>query len=101
MVDAGAMGAATFFCEGIAMDHGMCDCGEPLHYITDASRRIMEELVREYGETVIVSTDTGSWMVPSPPDCPSWDCFLGVTIVGREVPMGTPAVKTSDPTALG
>jgi len=46
------------------MDHGMCDCGEPLHYITDASRRIMEELVREYGETVKVSTDTGSWMVP-------------------------------------
>lgn len=42
----------------------ICPCGKPLHYTNTESRRIMDQLCAELGNTMKVSLSDRSWRVP-------------------------------------
>lgn len=42
----------------------LCHCGKPLHYTSQAAREFVDELVREKGETILVTVNGHTWLVP-------------------------------------
>jgi hypothetical protein len=42
----------------------MCPCGQPLHYADPGIEEMVRELVRDLGETVLITTPMGKWRVP-------------------------------------
>ena len=41
-----------------------CACGEPLHYVNQEYRAVIESYCRELGPTVRIQTRKGVWLVP-------------------------------------
>ena len=41
-----------------------CPCGKPLHYSNISTKLYVEDLIAQLGETQIVTTPDGSWVVP-------------------------------------
>lgn len=42
---------------------GICHCGRPLHYRDPKTQATVEELVRQHGRYIRVTTSKGSWFV--------------------------------------
>lgn len=42
----------------------MCACGKPLHYLNPHNQRMVEEFVRDLGETLLISVGRRTWRVP-------------------------------------
>ena len=42
----------------------MCACGQPLHYLSPLTRKLVEELIAELGECVIVVVQSRKFSVP-------------------------------------
>lgn len=49
---------------GVESPVKLCPCGKPLHYAEPSNLAVVEKFIREHGETVVVVTKDGSWLVP-------------------------------------
>lgn len=42
----------------------LCDCGQPLHYASEESQRVVQMLVDDLGPTIVLETPSGCWAIP-------------------------------------